>query len=145
TNVNDTVPRILKSGSYKPRPSVQTLASAMNAGNPTNCARVMNLFNADLNQVRQLIRPLSYTDDEAKYSIRALFDRYQYIACPHTAIAWLAAEDFRRQDPGSYATVFLSTAHPCKFPEVFPTSMTAKISIPEQVKSLEGRQKEVTS
>src|SRR5690606_283311 len=105
----------------------------------------MNLFNGDLNQVRQLIRTFSYTDDETQVGIRALFDRYQYIACPHTAIAWLAAEDFRRQDPGSYATVFLSTAHPCKFPEVFPTSMTAKISIPEQVKSLEGRQKEVTS
>jgi len=145
TNVNDTVPRFLKSGSYEPRPSVQTLANAMDVGNPSNWVRIMNLFNGDLNQVRQLIRTFSYTDDETQVGIRALFDRYQYIACPHTAIAWLAAEDFRRQDPGSYATVFLSTAHPCKFPEVFPTSMTAKISIPEQVKSLEGRQKEVTS
>lgn len=144
TNVNDTVPRFLKSGNYEPRPSVQTLANAMDVGNPSNWVRIMDLFDNDIEQVRQLISTYTYSDRETQSAIQILFEQYQYIACPHTAIAWLAAEAYRKQFPGTYATVFLSTAHPCKFPEVFPSSIAGEITIPVQVKSLEGREKEVT-
>ena len=141
TNVNDTVPRFLNDGQYAPRPSVQTLANAMDVGNPSNWVRIMDLFGNDRDAVKQVVSSYTVTDVETREAIQVLFDRYGYLACPHTAIAWLAAERYRTQHPGTYASVFLSTAHPCKFPEVFPPKLAAKIATPSQVHQLEGRQK----
>jgi len=143
TNVNDTVPRFLESGRYEPRPSVQTLANAMDVGNPSNWVRIMDLFGGDLNALKQTVSSFTFTDADTREAIRTLYDRYGYIACPHTAIAWLAAEAYRSAHAGHYATVFLSTAHPCKFPEVFSPEIAAKIAIPKQVNALQDREKEV--
>lgn len=142
TNVNDTVPRFLESGWYEPRPSIQTLANAMDVGNPSNWVRIMDMFDSDRAALSRLVSSYAVTDAETRGAIHAIFDRYGYIACPHTAIAWLAAERYRTKHPGTYAAVFLSTAHPCKFPEVFPNEIAAKISIPEQVSDLQGREKQ---
>jgi len=143
TNANDTVPRFLDSGRYEPRPSVQTLANAMDVGNPSNWVRIMDLFGHDLVALQRAVSSFTFTDADTRDGIQALYDRYGYIACPHTAIAWLAAEAYRKQQNGSVATVFLSTAHPCKFPEVFPKEIAAQIAIPSQVTMLQGRKKEV--
>jgi len=145
TNVNDTVPRFLQDGRYEPRPSVQTLANAMDVGNPSNWVRIMDLFNNDPEVLKQVVSSYTVTDDETREAIQTIFDRYGYIACPHTAIAWLAGERYREQYPGTYATVFLSTAHPCKFPEVFPVEIATKIAIPAQVNHLEGREKQAVA
>ena len=142
TNVNDTVPRFLQDGRYEPRPSVQTVANAMDVGNPSNWVRIMDLFDNDLEAMKQVVSSYTITDAETREAIQALHDQYGYIACPHTAIAWLAAERYRKAHPGTYASVFLSTAHPCKFPEVFPPELAAKIVTPEQVNQLEGREKQ---
>ena len=143
TNVNDTVPRFLASGRYEPRPSVQTLSNAMDVGNPSNWVRIMDLFGGNPNELKKVVSSYAFTDADTRKAIQALYDQYGYIACPHTAIAWLAAEAYREQHSGNFATVFLSTAHPCKFPEVFPPEIAAKIDIPSQVTSLQGQQKEV--
>lgn len=145
TNVNDTVPRFLQNGYYEPRPSVQTLANAMDVGNPSNWVRIMDLFGGDATAVKRIMSSYTFTDAEIRQAIRRLFDRYDYVACPHTAIAWLAAESYRKEKPGEYAMVFLATAHPCKFPEVFPSAIAARISVPKQVSMLEGREKQVTA
>lgn len=142
TNVNDTVPRFLRDGKYEPRPSVQTLANAMDVGNPSNWVRIMDLFGGDREALKQVVSSYTVTDTETREAIGQLFDRYGYIACPHTAIAWLAAERYRKEHPGTYVSTFVSTAHPCKFPEVFPEAIASKIVIPSQVGSLEGRQKQ---
>ena len=144
TNINDTVPRFLRSGQYEPRASVQTLANAMDVGNPSNWVRIMDLFGQNIDGVRQQVSTYTYTDADTRIAIQELFDQYGYIACPHTAIAWLAARAYRRQHPGTYATVFLSTAHPCKFPEVFPPEIARRINIPAQVEALKGGEKSVT-
>lgn len=142
TNINDTVVQFLESGHYEPRPSVQTLANAMDVGNPSNWVRIMDLFSHDLQKLKEVITSYSFTDAETRDGIRMLFDLYSYIACPHTTIAWLAAEVYRKACPGEYGAVFLSTAHPCKFPEVFPADIASRIAITEQVKAMEGRKKE---
>ena len=144
TNINDTVPRFLESGQYEPRPSVQTLANAMDVGNPSNWVRIMDLFGGDLSTLKQTVSSFTFTDADTREAIRELYTRYNYIACPHTAIAWLAAEAYRKQHAGNFATVFLSTAHPCKFPEVFPQEIAERIAIPQQVDVLQGRKREVT-
>lgn len=143
TNANDTVTRFLENGQYEPRPSVQTLSNAMDVGNPSNWVRIMDLFGNDLAALKQIVSSFTFTDEDTREAIQVLYDRYGYIACPHTAIAWLAAEAYRKQHSGNFATVFLSTAHPCKFPEVFPSEIAAQIAIPSQVDVLQGREKEV--
>lgn len=139
TNVNDTVPRFLQSGQYTPRPSVQTLSNAMDVGNPSNWVRIMDLFDGNPDEIKEKVTAYSFTDDDTEKAIRALADQYNYVACPHTAIAWLAADTYRKASPGAYAAVFLSTAHPCKFPDVFPGEISQRIAVPEQVSVLEKK------
>lgn len=143
TNVNDTVPRFLDTGEYEPRPSVHTLANAMDVGNPSNWVRILDLFGNDAADLKEKVNAYTYNDAETLAGIRSIFDQFQYVACPHTAIAWLAAEAYRKNNPGEYAAVFLSTAHPCKFPDAFEPDIMAKVDIPPRVKDLEGREKKV--
>ncbi|WP_134089656.1 threonine synthase [Olivibacter sp. XZL3] len=139
TNVNDTVPRFLTSGSYEPRPSVATLSNAMDVGNPSNWVRIMDLFEANRDLLKEKVTAYAYTDEETRKAIDELYNSHQYLACPHTAIAYLAGKAYKNEQEGNYMTVFLSTAHPCKFPDVFPTDLRKAIDIPQQVKDLESK------
>ncbi len=139
TNVNDTVPRFLHTGVYEPRESIQTLSNAMDVGNPSNWVRILDLFGNNKEGLKEKISAYSYSDQETKESIEKLYAKYGYIACPHTAIAYLATEAYKEQHLGDYTTVFLSTAHPCKFPDVFSPEKLADIVIPAQVKELEHK------
>ncbi|NOW94867.1 threonine synthase [Mucilaginibacter sp. SG564] len=142
TNVNDTVPEFLKTGVYQPKPSVATLSNAMDVGNPSNWVRIADLFKNDTDALKQLVVGYKYNDEETLKAINWVFDTYGYVVCPHTAIAWQALTDYQ-QDHASAGTagVFLSTAHPCKFPDVFSEAISAKIEIPEQVKELQHKTK----
>jgi threonine synthase len=143
TNINDTVPRFLKTGVYETRPSVQTYANAMDVGAPSNWVRIMDLFKDDEATLRQLVESESYTDEQTLQAIKDIYRQYDYIACPHTAIAWLALKAYQQAHPGATG-VFLSTAHACKFPDIFPQDIKAKIEIPEQVKELVAKEKHAT-
>ncbi|MBE7175665.1 MAG: threonine synthase [Mucilaginibacter polytrichastri] len=142
TNVNDTVPAFLQDGNYQPKPSVQTLSNAMDVGNPSNWPRIMELFGQDVNAIKDLIDSYAFTDEDTQTAIAEIFDHYNYVVCPHTAIAWLAQEKWRVKTASeSTARVFLSTAHSCKFPDVFPPRIAQAVHIPEQVKELAGKTK----
>lgn len=138
TNVNDTVPRFLETGEYHPRPSVQTLSNAMDVGNPSNWVRILDLFETQGKEdLKEYLSAYTFTDIETQAAIRKIYDAYGYVACPHTAIAWLALESYRKKNPGTYAGVFLSTAHPCKFPDAFEPDIQTEIDIPVSVQQLE--------
>jgi threonine synthase len=142
TNANDTVPRFLETGVYETRPSVQTYANAMDVGAPSNWVRIMDMFNNDLGEVKKLVTGYRYTDAETAEAINTIYQLYGYIACPHTAIAWLAVEEFKRGTNSSdYTFVFLSTAHACKFPDIFSAEIANKIVNPVQVAELRKRDK----
>jgi threonine synthase len=142
TNINDTVPRFLETGLYEARPSVHTYANAMDVGAPSNWVRIMDLFDGDREAVMKLMAGYRFTDEETLQAIYQLKATYNYIACPHTAIAWLAADAYLKEHPEQdFATVFLSTAHPCKFPEAIPAEIAAEIKIPEVVQHLQHRNK----
>lgn len=140
TNINDTVPRFFTSGRYEPSPSRQTLSNAMDVGNPSNWVRIMDLFNGSAAAVKEKVAPYTFNDQETKAAIAELYEAYGYIACPHTAIAYLASKDYRSNHSGSYKSVFLSTAHPCKFPDVFEKELIAKLTIPGQVQALKEKE-----
>lgn len=146
TNANDTVPAFLKTGVYQPKPSVQTISNAMDVGNPSNWVRIQDMFKDDPEDLGRLVNGFSYTDEENLAAIERMFTNYNYVACPHTAIAWQALKDWQQDQPtGTVAGVFLSTAHPCKFPDVLPENIADAVIIPEQVKDLEGKEKHATA
>ncbi|WP_276348812.1 threonine synthase [Daejeonella sp. JGW-45] len=142
TNINDTVPAFLKSGVYQAKPSVQTYSNAMDVGNPSNWVRIMDLFEGDSSELKQLLTAYTFTDEETLKAIEEVYHEQAYIMCPHTAIAWLASRQWLRDHNDETAElVFLSTAHPCKFPDIFPEAIASKIVVPSQVQELEGREK----
>jgi threonine synthase len=143
TNVNDTVPEFLKTGVYQPKPSVATLSNAMDVGDPSNWVRIADLFKDDIEKLKTLVTGYRYDDDETLNAIKFIYDNNNYVACPHTAIAWQALKDWQQDNyRGDFAGVFLSTAHPCKFPDVYPRSVAGKIIVPEQVKGLAKKNKQ---
>ena len=146
TNVNDTVPEFLKTGIYQPKPSIPTLSNAMDVGDPSNWVRIADLFKGEAGALKSQVTGYSYNDEQTLEAIKFINDNYNYIACPHTAIAWQALRDWQQDNyKRDTAGVFLSTAHPCKFPDVYPQSITGKVDVPEQVKELAKKHKKSTA
>lgn len=142
TNANDTVPTFLNGGIYQPKPSIATISNAMDVGNPSNWARIMDMFQEDQSEISKLVSGYSFNDVQTADAIRQVHSMYNYVVCPHTAIAYLALVIWQKQHPQEENTgVFLATAHPCKFPDVFSDAIAADIEIPEQVLELENRSK----
>lgn len=145
TNSNDTVPIFLHTGIYQPKVSVQTYSNAMDVGNPSNWARILNLFDQDVDALKKMIIGYSFSDNETIQAIKRVYQEHHYIVCPHTAIAWLALKKWQSNHPEPAIGIFLSTAHPCKFPEVFPEAIAAQIETPQQVETLKRRKSETVS
>jgi threonine synthase len=143
TNVNDEVPRYLRSGVFDPRPSMHTLSNAMDVGNPSNFARMLDLFDHDVHQMNAGISGYSFTDEQTLETIRAVAAGRDYVVCPHTAVAYAGLKRFLAETgTGELAGIFLSTAHPCKFPGVYDAGTKAKLTYPPQARALENKQKE---
>ncbi len=140
TNANDTIPRFLEEKVYQPKATKPTLSNAMDVSNPSNWVRIMDLFNQEVDELKDVVKSKAYTDEETKVAIEEIYKNYNYVACPHTAIAWLAAKEYQvSKTDNKELIVFLSTAHPCKFPDVFSEEIQSKISIPESVKQIEHK------
>ena len=136
-NVNRTVPDFLSSGDWRPRPSIPTLASAMDVGTPSNMERLRALFG-DMASIRHAVRAFSVTDDEIRARIAADFRQYGKIWCPHTATA---AEVYTRLSESERAErwIMVSTAHPAKFREIVEPLVGEKIEMPESLAKLYAR------
>jgi threonine synthase len=132
TTINDTVPRYLASGRIEPRPSVPTLANAMDVGNPSNLERLEWLFGGDVGAMRSVITSTAHTDHEVRSAIAELHKRYNYVADPHTAIAYLGK-----------AAMFLATAHPAKFREVVEPAIGQAVPLPAPLAAALARKKSV--
>jgi len=129
TNVNDAVPEYLESGVYEPRPSIATVANAMDVGAPSNFERVQSLYNSDLMALRQDIVGFAYEDSQVIAEIGRVYREHGYVLDPHSAIAWLALQD-RLVDQPDARGVFLATAHPAKFREVVEPAIGRSIELP---------------
>lgn len=112
TNANQTISDYLKTGEFKPRPSVSTLANAMDVGNPSNFERLSYLYPI-FNKFRKNVKSVSVSDEEIKKTIKKVYDNTGMIICPHTATAFFAREEF-----AAAPFIMVSTADPCKFEEI---------------------------
>ncbi len=142
TNVNDEVPQYLKTGVFEPRPSIHTLSNAMDVGNPSNFERMLTLFEHDVRQMNQQISGYRFTDEQTKAVISDVANRTDYVVCPHTAIAYAGLKQYVKTTMEKVAGIFLSSAHPCKFPNVYSKDLWEKVDLPPQATALEGREKQ---
>ncbi len=138
-NANRTVPDYLESGEWKPRPSVPTLATAMDVGNPSNMERV-RAMHPDLDALRFAISADSVNDDTIRARITADHRTYGRSWCPHTATA---AEVYGRLPPAAREGrrwCIVATAHPAKFPETVEPLIGAAIEEPPALRTLRNRE-----
>ncbi len=145
TNVNDVVPEYLKGEQFQPRDSVQTISNAMDVGNPSNFARIKHLFGDSDSAIRDQITGYSYTDEETRETIRDVFEEFEYLLCPHTAIGYRAAKAYQDKIGESEPTVTLATAHPVKFRDVIEPEINKKIDVPERLKVWLQKEKNSTT
>ncbi len=89
TNVNDVVPEYLRTGRFAPRASVQTLANAMDVGNPSNFDRMRWLYGGDVDAMRRDVAGSRHDDDEVRATIRRVYEERGYLLDPHSAIGYL--------------------------------------------------------
>jgi threonine synthase len=138
-NRNDVVCDYLRTGVYSPRPSVETIANAMDVGNPSNFARILDLFDNNLNAMRQLIDARSYADSRIEQTIRHTFDRHRYLLDPHGACGYQALADHGLAN--SQTALFLETAHPAKFKPTIDRILSTDIPLPDRLQAFADRPK----
>ena len=143
TNINDIVPSYLESGVYSPKPSIQTLANAMDVGNPSNFARMLDLYTHSHSKMVADICAYSYTDDEIRASIKNTYRETGYLLDPHGATGFMASEAFLKKNPDK-ELVFFETAHPVKFRDTVEAEINQKIEVPERLKKFMEKEKVTT-
>jgi threonine synthase len=130
-NANRPIVDFLASGDWRPRPSIATLANAMDVGNPSNLERLRDLFH-DLTAFRRATQAHSVGDEEIRTMIRQTAQADGTILCPHTAVA----EVVRRADPGLRSAIIVATAHPAKFETIVEPLVGGPIPLPPPLANL---------
>jgi threonine synthase len=129
TNVNDVVPEYLRSGIYQTRPSVRTVANAMDVGAPSNFERIRALYDDDIDRMRLDVKGAAFEDGRVVEEIGGIYRERGYLLDPHGAIAWLGLQEALDADPKATG-VFLATAHPAKFREVVEPAIGERVELP---------------
>jgi threonine synthase len=138
TNMNDVVPLYLQSGVYQPRPSMRTVANAMDVGAPSNFERVRALYDDDLDRMRHDVRGAAFDDARVVAEIGSVYRRFRYLLDPHGAIAWLGLQQVLAEDEAA-SGVFLATAHPAKFGEVVEPAIGERVELPRPLQDALAR------
>ena len=129
-NRNDIFLQYLQTGQYNPRPSISTIANAMDVGDPSNFARVIDLYSNSHEAIKAEISGVSYNDEEIADTLKTCFDETGYLLDPHGACGYQALKDGLRVNETG---VFLETAHPAKFLETVERIIGQKVDIPQKL------------
>lgn len=138
-NRNDIFLQYLKTGVYSPRPSVSTIANAMDVGDPSNFARILDLFDYSHEAISAEISGVSYTDEQIADTLKTCKKETGYLLDPHGACGYRALKEMLQTGE---VGVFLETAHPAKFLETVEGILGEKIEIPEKLQEfMKGEKK----
>jgi threonine synthase len=143
TNVNDVVPEYLATGSFSPRPSLRTISSAMDVGNPSNFARMLALYDHDVEAMRRDVTGSAHTDDATRDAIKGVFGAHGRVMDPHSAVAYLASRAVL-QDRRDARVIVLATAHPAKFAHVVEPVIGRPVPMPSRLAALHDGKRRMT-
>jgi len=138
-NSNDVFLEYLRTGVYTPRPSVETYANAMDVGNPSNFARILDLFDHNHTTISTLISGAAYDNSQIASTIRRVWGEHRYLLDPHGACGYQAlVKDLKPDETG----LFLETAHPAKFKETVDGILNTDIEIPAKLRAFMSVEKQ---
>ena len=129
-NANDVFYNYLQTGKYEPKASVQTLANAMDVGDPSNFARIYDLYGKSHERISSLISGATYSDEQIKETMRQCYKETNYILDPHGACGYQALVDGLKEGE---VGVFCETAHPAKFKEKVDDILSIDVEIPDRL------------
>ncbi len=131
-NRNDIFYQYLQTGQYNPKPSVATIANAMDVGDPSNFARVLALYSGSYEAIKAEISGVAYTDGQIKETMKQVYQDDHYLLDPHGACGFRAlAEGLMPEEVG----VFLETAHPAKFLDTVQSIIGEAVEIPAKLQA----------
>ena len=141
-NANSVVFDYLKNGEYTPRPSIETIANAMDVGAPSNFARILDLYNHSHAEISQILKSYTYSDEQIRETIKRVYDQYDYLCDPHGACGFKSLEESLDEDQ---VGVFLETAHPAKFLETVEKIVgKGNVELPEKLSDfMRGKKKSI--
>lgn len=132
-NSNDVVCEYLKTGKYASRPSVETIANAMDVGAPSNFARILDLYKSSHERIKVDIAGFRYSDEEIGKTIVAVKNKTGYLLDPHGACGYSALKNYRKENQTG---VFLETAHPAKFTDTMEKIVgEGNVPVPEKLRA----------
>jgi threonine synthase len=138
TNANDVVPEFLSSGVYRPRPSVETIANAMDVGAPSNFSRLMELYDGSVSNVQNHLKGYAFDDQTIKATMAEVYTKYGYLLDPHGATGFkaLKLDGLDSNEVG----VFIETAHPAKFGHTVSHAIGESPEIPPRLQKFADRE-----
>ena len=138
-NANDIFYKYLQTGKYEPKPSVQTLANAMDVGDPSNFARIYDLYGKSHERISSLISGATYSDAQIEETMRQCYQETGYTLDPHGACGYRALQEGLKEGE---VGVFCETAHPAKFKETVDRIIGGDVEIPERLAAFMRGQKQ---
>ena len=141
-NRNDIFFQYLQTGQYNPRPSIATIANAMDVGDPSNFARVLDLYGASHEAITADVSGTTYTDEQIRDTVKETWGKYQYLLDPHGACGYRALEEGLQ---AGEIGVFLETAHPAKFLETVEAILGEKVEVPAKLQEFMKGEKQSLS
>jgi threonine synthase len=137
-NANRTIPDFLATGQFQPRPSLPTLASAMDVGDPSNMERLRNLL-PDLGALREVVEAYPVDDEAIRSQIAKDYQRYGEIWCPHTATGFWVYDHLPAARKSARPWIVSATAHPAKFEGIVEPLIGREVIVPEALRALLDR------
>ena len=138
-NANDVFYNYLQTGLYNPKPSVQTLANAMDVGDPSNFARIYDLYGKSHERISRLISGATYSDEQIAETMLQCYNETGYILDPHGACGYQALKEGLHEGE---VGVFCETAHPAKFKEKVDAILGTDIEIPARLRAFMDGEKQ---
>ena len=143
TNINDVIPRYLKTSKYLPKSSIQTISNAMDVGDPSNFIRISKIFNNNYNIIKSNLSGFKFEDNKTKEAIKEIYKDSNFIADPHGAVGYLGLKKYLKNHNNKIG-VFMETAHPIKFIDVVENTLDIKLKLPERIKKILKKEKRST-
>ena len=131
-NANDIFYKYIQTGKYDPKPSVQTIANAMDVGDPSNFARILDLYGNSHEAICKDISGATYTDEQIAETMRQCLAETGYQLDPHGACGYRALQEGLREGEVGF---FIETAHPAKFKQTVDSICGGDVAIPERLQA----------